>query len=133
MLRDREGDVVRGVPISKDVGKITFDEAVTDLLNDYAMNRKRTHDDAQRRIKKHLSPFFGNRRMITITTTDLRAYVAKRQKDGTPVRQKHKGKAKAAEPPTDPEIRAPGISRRDQSRAHGVETDVQLGHPGRPA
>ena len=64
------------------------------MLNDYSMNRKRTHDDARRRIKKHLSPFFGNRRMITITTTDLRAYVAKRQKDGTPVRQKRRARRK---------------------------------------
>jgi integrase len=106
ILRDREGDVVKGVPVSPNVGKITFDEAATDLLNDYSMNRKRTHDDARRRIKKHLSPFFGNRRMITITTTDLRAYVAKRQKEGTPVRRK-RGKAKAAELPADPEARRP--------------------------
>ena len=44
----------------------------------------------KRRIKKHLAPFFGNRRMITITTTELRAYVAKRLADGTPVRQKRR-------------------------------------------
>jgi integrase len=106
MLRDREGDVVKGVPVAPNVGKITFDEAATDLLNDYSMNRKRTHDDAQRRIKKHLSPFFGNRRMIAITTTDLRAYVAKRQKEGTPLRQK-RGKVKATEPPADSEARRP--------------------------
>lgn len=107
MLRDREGDVVKGVPVNPNVGKITFDEAATDMLNDYSMNRKRTHDDARRRIKKHLAPFFGNRRMITITTTDLRAYVAKRQKDGTPLRQKRSGKAKAPEPPADSEARRP--------------------------
>ena len=52
------------------------------------MNRKRTYVDAKRRIKKHLAPFFGNRRMIAITTTELRAYVAKRLADGSPVRQK---------------------------------------------
>jgi hypothetical protein len=74
------------------------------------MNRKRTHDDAQRRIKKHLSPFFGNRRMITITTTDLRAYVAKRQKKGTPLKQKRRGKTKAVEAPADAEARRP-VSR----------------------
>ena len=94
MLRDREGDVEKGVPINPDVGRITFDDAATDLLNDYSMNRKKTYDDAKRRIKKHLSPFFGNRRMITITTTELRAYVAKRQADGTPVRQKRGTKTK---------------------------------------
>jgi hypothetical protein len=38
-----------------------------------------------RRIRKYLSPFFGNRRLITITTRDLRAYVARRQKEGIAV------------------------------------------------
>ena len=106
MLRSREGDVVKGVPVSPNVGKITFDEAAADLLNDYSMNRKRTHDDAKRRIKKHLSPFFGNRRLITITTSDIRAYIAKRQKEGTPVRQKA-GKVKAGQPPGESEARRP--------------------------
>ena len=106
MLRSREGDVVKGVPVSPNVGKITFDEAAADLLNDYSMNRKRTHDDAKRRIKKHLSPFFGNRRLITITTSDIRAYIAKRQKEGTPVRQKA-GKVKAGQPPVNPRLGGP--------------------------
>src|SRR5262245_51387490 len=78
ILRDREGDVEKGVPISPDVGRITFDDAVADLLNDYSINRKKTYDDVRRRIRKHLS-FFGNRRMITITTTELRAYRLSRQ------------------------------------------------------
>ena len=60
MLRTREGDVERGIPIDPTVGRITFDEAATDLLNDYKANRKRTYVDAKRRIKKHLAPFFGN-------------------------------------------------------------------------
>ena len=94
ILRDREGDVEKGVPISPDVGRITFDDAAVDLLNDYSINRKKTYDDTRRRIKKHLSPFFGNRRMITITTTELRAYVTKRLADGTPVRQKRGSQAK---------------------------------------
>jgi integrase len=88
ILRNREGDIEKGVPVSPHVGKITFDEATADLLNDYAMNRKRTYDDTKRRIKKHLAPFFGNRRLITITTSDLRAYITSRQEEGTPVRRK---------------------------------------------
>jgi integrase len=101
MLRDREGDVEKGVPISPDIGRITFDDAVADLLNDYSINRKKTYDDVRRRIRKHLSPFFGNRRMITITTTELRAYVTKRLADGTPDRQKRESKGKQEGPRTD--------------------------------
>jgi integrase len=84
--------------------KITFAEAASDLLNDYAMNGKKTRDDAERRIKKHLEPFFGNRLLITITTSDLRAYIATRQQEGTPVRPK---RGKAAEMPADPEVKRP--------------------------
>ena len=106
MLRDREGDVEKGVPISPDVGRITFDDAAVDLLNDYSINRKKTYDDTRRRIRKHLSPFFGNRRMITITTSELRAYVTKRLADGTPVRQKRgsrvKDEASASDAPKRP-------------------------------
>ena len=42
MLRAREGDVERGIPIDPKVGRVTFDEAAEDMLNDYKANRKRT-------------------------------------------------------------------------------------------
>ena len=35
MLRVREGDVERGVPIEPKAGRIFFEDAATDLLNDY--------------------------------------------------------------------------------------------------
>lgn len=101
LLRTREGDVERGIPMDPTVGRITFDEAATDLLNDYRANQKRTLGDAQRRIKKHLAPFFGNRRMTAITTTELRAFVAKRLTDGTPVRQKRGRQSKEEGPVMD--------------------------------
>ena len=62
LLRLREGDIERGVAITPKVGRIRFDEAVKDVLNDYRTNRKRSLDDVERRIEKHLKPFFGNRR-----------------------------------------------------------------------
>ncbi len=83
MLRLREGDIERGVAVTPKVGRIRFDEAVTDVLNDYRTNRKRSLDDVERRIEKHLKPFFGNRRMVSITTADIREYVASRQKETT--------------------------------------------------
>ena len=95
MLRVREGAVERGVPIDAKVGRITFDEAVTDLLNDYLANGKRTYADTKRRIEKHLQPFFGNPRLNSISTSDVRAFVAKRQLEGQPVRRR-KGAASSA-------------------------------------
>ena len=35
----------------------------------------------QIRLTKHLEPFFGGRRMASITTSDVRAFVAHRQGD----------------------------------------------------
>src|SRR5205085_8002062 len=83
LLRVREGDIERGVAVTPKVGRIRFDEAVRDVLNDYRTNRKRSLDDVERRIEKHLTPFFGNRRMASITTADIREYIAARQNETT--------------------------------------------------
>src|SRR5262245_33837168 len=72
LLRLREGDIERGVAVTPKVGRIRFDEAAKDVINDYRTNRKRSIDDVERRIEMHLKPFFGNRRMASITTADVR-------------------------------------------------------------
>ena len=51
------------------------------MLNHYKANRKRTYIDAKRRIDKRLSPFFVNKRLSSITSSDIRAYIAKRLAD----------------------------------------------------
>ena len=94
MLRAREGDVERGIPIDPKVGRITFDEAAEDMLERLQGEPEAHARGCEAPDQKHLAPFFGNRRMITITTTELRAYVAKRLADGTPVRQKGESRAK---------------------------------------
>jgi hypothetical protein len=73
MLRAREGDVEHGIRVDPKVGRITFDEAAKDVLNDYKANHKRTYVDTKRRIDEHMAPFFGNKRMSSITTSDIRA------------------------------------------------------------
>lgn len=83
LLRRREGDIERGVAVTPKVGRMRFEEAVQDVLNDYRINRKRSLDDIERRIAKHLAPYFGQRRMASITTADIRAYVAHRQAQRT--------------------------------------------------
>lgn len=52
------------------------------MLNDYRVNGKRSLDDVQRRFTLHLTPFFGGRRLSTVTTPDVRVYVAQRQAAG---------------------------------------------------
>ena len=86
MLRTREGDVEHGIPINPKMGRVTFEDAARDLLNDYTINGKKTHDHAKRRIELHLATaegadgrkLFSGRRLANITTTDIRTFVAVR-------------------------------------------------------
>lgn len=78
LLRLREGDIERGVPVSPRIGRLRFEEAAEDVLNDSRINGKRSLAVAERRITKHLMPFFQGRRMSAITTSDVRQFVAQR-------------------------------------------------------
>src|SRR5262249_10517793 len=82
MLRSREGDVEHGIPITPKMGRVTFEDATKDLLNDYTVNGKKTHDHAKRRIDLHLEPHFRGRRLANITPSELRAFIAARQAAG---------------------------------------------------
>ena len=82
ILRSREGDVEKGIPIVPQMGKILFDDAADDLLIDYQVNAKRTYADTECRIDLHLKPVFTGKRLISITTADIRAYAAARQTAG---------------------------------------------------
>ncbi len=79
LLKVREGKVAEGVPVSAKVGRLRFQEAAAGVVNDYRTNKKRSLRDVETRIRLHLEPFFGGRRMASITTADVRAYSAERQ------------------------------------------------------
>jgi hypothetical protein len=52
LLRDREGDIAKGLPVSPKTGKLTFDDAADDLLTDYETtkrNRSNTPNVASKR------------------------------------------------------------------------------------
>jgi integrase len=83
LLKQREGDVAKGVPISPKIGRVRFEEASKDLLTDYKVNGKRSHDNLKSTIiDGALEPWFRGRRMASLTTADIRAYVADRQENG---------------------------------------------------
>lgn len=65
LLKEREGDVVKGM-----------------LLNDYRTNKKRSLRTITLRIDKHLTPFFGGRRLTGIGTALARVFVTRRQAAG---------------------------------------------------
>ena len=118
LLRLREGDIERGVAVTPKVGRIRFDEAVKDVINDYRTNRKRSLDDVERRIERHLKPFFGNRRMASITTADIREYIDSRQKETTMVRRAFTFTARDGTPRQVPEQRRTitGVSNAEINR-----------------
>ena len=82
LLKDREGQVVNGAPLTAKVGTIRFEDAVTDLLNDYRVNGHRSLRTMTLRVDKHLRPFFGHRRMAAIGPPDIRTFTATRQTAG---------------------------------------------------
>ena len=63
------------------LNRIRFDEAAEDLKTEYAVNGRRSADELERRIRLHLLPCFGGRRLSAITTTDVSTFILKRQKD----------------------------------------------------
>ena len=65
------------------LGRLRYEEMVEDVINDYFVNNKRSIAHAKRRFKLHLDPFFGNRLEASITTADVRRYVAERKAAGT--------------------------------------------------
>lgn len=83
LLKVREGKIAEGVPMTARIGQLRFEEAAADVVNDYRVNGKRSIAELQRRIEKHLSPFFGGRRMASLTTSDARAFVTHRQSETT--------------------------------------------------
>jgi hypothetical protein len=82
VLKIREGDGVRGVPVTPKIGQLRFEEAAEDLLNDYKMRGWRSHAHVQRRIDLALKPWFGGRRMANVTKADVTAFVAHREEQG---------------------------------------------------
>ena len=82
LLRQREADIDRGLPLGPKVGRIRFEEAAEDVLNDYRVNRRRSLDELERRIRLHLRPVFGGRRMTVISMPEIRVFTLARQQAG---------------------------------------------------
>jgi len=82
------------VPVTSQVGRLKFEEARDDLLNYHKSNGRDT-TKLEARIRKHLTPVFGGRKMADITVAFINAYVAKRMAETRvmPARTKPRGTA----------------------------------------
>lgn len=106
-LRQRLKAKDDGLPVGPEVGKVRFTDAAKDLVTDYQITGKRSIKVAQRRIDKHLTPYFGTMRMVAITTTEIRAFIAKRQKDTVLVRKARRWQSPNGRWQQEPEVRRP--------------------------
>ena len=82
LLKLREGDIARGVPITPKVGRVKIDELAEDVMTDYRVNGRRSLIHLEIRFRRHLLPFFGGRRAAAITSPDVRKFIVKRQVAG---------------------------------------------------
>ena len=82
LLAKREGAIANGLRITPKNIRITIDELLSDVVNDYRANGRKSTDDLECRINKHLLPFFGKRRAAWISTSDARRFIVERQEAG---------------------------------------------------
>ena len=86
LLLERLGAIQHGVAVTPRMGKIRIGDGLKAVVDNLRMNGRKSVDDAQRRIDKHLLYHPGNddepaggyflpdRRMNTITTAEIEAY-----------------------------------------------------------
>lgn len=77
----REGEAAKGVPVTSQVGRLRFEEARDDLINYHRANGRST-TKLEARIRKHLTPFFGGKKVADIIVASVNAYVAARLVQG---------------------------------------------------
>jgi hypothetical protein len=82
LLRWRVGEIDRGMPLTPQAGRITFSDAADALMQNYRNKKRRSITAADRRIRKHLLPCFGGRRLASTMTGVVSRYVRHRQEQG---------------------------------------------------
>ena len=82
LLRQREHLVDTGAAVTAQANRVTFEDAAADLVNDYTVNKRRSLRVVNLRLRKHLTPYFAHRRLMTMTVVDARAYTAHRLAQG---------------------------------------------------
>lgn len=82
LLRQREGDIERGLPITPRTNRVSFEELAADVVSDYDVNGKRSLRDVTRYFEMHLNPYFEGWKAVHINTTQVRNYIKHRQAQG---------------------------------------------------
>jgi integrase len=89
LLRKRVGAGANGLPVIVRAEQLTFHDAAQAVIDDFVANKKKSLAVVKRRITKHLVPVFGTKRLASITSADITAYIARRQTDTIVSRKAH--------------------------------------------
>jgi len=84
-LRVKDGDAERGIVTPPKVNRKTVAELLDDVLADYRNHGRDTLSDAERRMRKHLRPYFGHRNAANVTDDQVRDYRRQRMENGAAV------------------------------------------------
>lgn len=82
ILQARLGQLAEGRFTGPAADRVTFEELAEGLIADYKANARKTLQDVEIRIRKHLAPSFGGRKAHQITSADVRSYSVQRQEQG---------------------------------------------------
>jgi integrase len=77
-LKKREGEAVdnQAPKVSR---KVTLQDLLDDLVNDYRINGYRSLSDLERRLNLHILPYFGKWKATAIDTAEIRRFINHRQ------------------------------------------------------
>ena len=82
LLNLREGMVAQGVPLTQKTNTAKMNELFQDVVNDWKINKRRSVDGLERRLKLHILPFFYGKRASFISAADIRHFTLLRQEAG---------------------------------------------------
>lgn len=74
LLALREGSKARGEQINPRNDRVTVEELFKLLETDYSLNEKRTEYSLEWRLRLYLRPYFGVRRVVSLTGSDIEGY-----------------------------------------------------------
>ena len=81
LLQRRQAEIVTGTHLDNDVRRVKIGELLDDLLLDYKINGK-DHAWAERVVRKHLRPCFGEIPAAKLNRGTVQRYVRERQESG---------------------------------------------------
>ena len=82
LLHKREGEIAEGKRPGIYYDRIRFRELLQDYILDYKVNGKKTLAKAQRIVRLHLLPFFGNCPVSRVNTPMIKRYIGHRLDQG---------------------------------------------------